>query len=195
MMKPPKKPSKENVKDDRRHLTPLEVGKLLDVTKGSRNEARDRCLILLMFRHGLRVSEALGLKLAHVDLDGRTLHAARLKKGLSTTHPLRADELRTLRAWLTERHRMKPKTKALFVSERRQPLSRKTAWLFIREYGKDAGLEIAAHPHMLRHACGFALANQGADTRLIQDYLGHRNIQHTVRYTATNPARVERLWR
>jgi integrase len=62
-------------------------------------------------------------------------------------------------------------------------------------YGECAGLSVEAHPHMLRHACGFALADQGADTRLIQDYLGHRNIQHTVKYTATNPARFERLWR
>jgi type 1 fimbriae regulatory protein FimB len=74
-------------------------------------------------------------------------------------------------------------------------LSRKTAWLFIRHYGEVADLSLSAHPHMLRHACGFALADQGAYTRLIQDYLGHRNIQHTVRYTATNPARFERLWR
>ena len=62
-------------------------------------------------------------------------------------------------------------------------------------YGELAGLPVEAHPHMLRHACGFALADQGADTRLIQDYLGHRNFQHTVKYTATNPARFERLWR
>ena len=181
--------------DDRKHLTPREVERLIEATKGSRNEARDRCLLLLMFRHGLRVSEALGLKLSQVDLEGRTLHVARLKKGLSTTHPLRSDECRALRAWLAERERMQPKGKALFVSERRGPLSRKTAWLAVRRYGEAAGLEVAAHPHMLRHACGFALADQGADTRLIQDYLGHRNIQHTVRYTATNPARFERLWR
>jgi type 1 fimbriae regulatory protein FimB len=67
--------------------------------------------------------------------------------------------------------------------------------VMIRDYGRDAGLAVASNPHMLRHACGYALADQGADTRLIQDYLGHRNIQHTVRYTATNPARFERLWR
>jgi len=90
---------------------------------------------------------------------------------------------------------MKPDTDAFFVTERRGPLSRKTAWVMIRDYGRLAGLSVEAHPHMLRHACGFALADQGADTRLIQDYLGHRNIQHTVRYTATNPARFERLWR
>jgi type 1 fimbriae regulatory protein FimB len=181
--------------DERRHLTGLEVEKLLAAVKGARHEARDRCLILLMFRHGLRVSEAVGLKLSDVDLEGRSLHVKRLKRGLSTTHPLRGDELRVLKAWLTERQRMKPDGKALFVSERRQPLSRKTAWVIIRDYGEEAGLAVASHPHMLRHACGYALADQGADTRLIQDYLGHRNIQHTVRYTATNPARFERLWR
>jgi len=180
---------------DRRHLTQGEVQRLIAATRGSRNEARDRCLLLLMFRHGLRVSEACGLALSHLDLEGRTLHVARLKRGLSTTHPLRTDELRALRAWLSERARMQPETKALFISERRGPLSRKTAWLAIRRYGEAAGLDVAAHPHMLRHACGFALADQGADTRLIQDYLGHRNIQHTVRYTATNPARFEKLWR
>jgi len=181
--------------DDRKHLTSREVEKLLAATRGTRNEARNRCLFLLMFRHGLRVSEALGLQLSQIDLEGRTLHVARLKQGLSTTHPLRADECRAVRAWLIERARMRPNTKALFVSERRGPLSRKTVWLALRRTGEAAGLEIAAHPHMLRHACGFALADQGADTRLIQDYLGHRNIQHTVRYTATNAARFERLWR
>jgi type 1 fimbriae regulatory protein FimB len=90
---------------------------------------------------------------------------------------------------------MKPETDAFFISERRSPLSRKTTWLMIRDYGRQAGLSVDTQPHMLRYACGFALADQGADTRLIQDYLGHRNIQHTVRYTATNPARFERLWR
>src|SRR3989454_12848598 len=90
---------------------------------------------------------------------------------------------------------MKPATDAFFISERRGPLSRKTVWFMIGRYGELAGLPVDAHPHMLRHACGFALADQGADTRLIQDYLGHRNIQHTVMYTATNSARFERLWR
>lgn len=180
---------------ERKHLTALEVEKLLAATRGARNEARDRCLLLLMFRHGLRVSEACGLDLSQVDIESRVLHVARLKKGLSTTHPLRADEVRVIKAWLAERARLKPEGQALFISERRTPLSRKTAWAAIRKYGELAGLPLPAHPHMLRHACGFALADQGADTRLIQDYLGHRNIQHTVRYTATNPARFEKLWR
>jgi type 1 fimbriae regulatory protein FimB len=128
-------------------------------------------------------------------VESRVLHVKRLKDGLSTTHPLRGDEIRVIKAWLAERARMKPEKDAFFVTERRGPLSRKTAWVMIRGYGRLAGLPVEAHPHMLRHACGFALADQGADTRLIQDYLGHRNIQHTVRYTATNPVRFEWLWR
>ena len=180
---------------DRKHLVSAEVQKLLDATKGTRNAARDRCLLLLMFRHGLRVSEACGLVLSQVDIESRVLHVARLKAGLSTTHPLRGDELKAIRAWLAIRARMEPETDAFFISERRGLLSRKTAWVMIRHYGELAGLSVDAHPHMLRHACGFALADQGADTRFIQDYLGHRNIQHTVMYTATNPARFERLWR
>jgi type 1 fimbriae regulatory protein FimB len=171
------------------------VNKLIAATKGSRNEARDRCLVLLTFRHGLRVSEACGLRLSQVDLESRVLHVQRLKKGLSTTHPLRSDEIKVIKAWLKERAKMQPETDAFFLSERRGPLNRKTAWLAIRTYGERAGLPVAAHPHMIRHSCGFALADQGADTRLIQDYLGHRNIQHTVMYTAANPARFERLWR
>jgi type 1 fimbriae regulatory protein FimB len=180
---------------DRKHLVSAEVEKLIAATKGTRHETRDRCLLLLMFRHGLRVSEACGLVLSQVDTESRVLHVTRLKDGLSTMHPLRGDDLRAIKAWLADRARMKPETDAFFISERRSPLSRKTAWLMIRDYGRLAGLPVEAHPHMLRHACGFALADQGADTRLIQDYLGHRNIQHTVRYTATNPARFERLWR
>ncbi len=180
---------------DRKHLTSGEIDKLLAATKGTRHEARDRCLLLLMFRHGLRVSEACGLVLSQVNTESRVLHVARLKAGLSTTHPLRGNELKAIKAWLADRAKMKPQTDAFFISERRSPLSRKTAWLAIRAYGRRADLPVEAHPHMLRHACGFALADQGADTRLIQDYLGHRNIQHTVMYTATNPARFERLWR
>ena len=180
---------------DRKHLTGREVERLIEATKGSRNEARDRCLFLLMFRHGLRVSEACQMKLDQVDAESRVLHVARLKAGLSTTQPLRGDELRAIAAWLKERARMKPTGRTFFVSEQRKPLHRSTVNLALRKYSAGASLSLLAHPHMLRHACGFALADQGADTRLIQDYLGHRNIQHTVRYTATNPARFEKLWR
>lgn len=180
---------------ERKHLVSAEVDRLIEAAGRSRNAARDRCLLLLMFRHGLRVSEACALQLSQVDVESRVLHVSRMKKGLSTTHPLRTDELKAIKAWLAARAKMKPETDDFFLSNRRGPLSRKTAWLAIRNYGELAGLPLPAHPHMLRHACGFALADQGADTRLIQDYLGHRNIQHTVIYTAANPARFEKLWR
>jgi type 1 fimbriae regulatory protein FimB len=180
---------------DRQHLTPREVERLIAATKGSRNEARDRCLLLLMFRHGLRVSEACRLKLSQVDTESRVLHIARLQHGLSTTQPLRGDELRAIGAWLKERARMMPAGKSFFVSEQRTPLHRSTVNFAVQKYSQAAALPLLAHPHMLRHACGFALADQGADTRLIQDYLGHRNIQHTARYTAGNSARFEKLWR
>ena len=180
---------------ERKHLTQSDEAKLMDAIKGATHEVRDRCLVLLMYRHGLRVSEACGLKLSQVDLYDGVLHVQRLKGGLSTTHPLRSDEMKALRAWLAVRGRMAPGCDALFVSNRRMPINRRTVWVALRGYGEKAGLLVEAHPHMLRHACGYALADRGADTRLIQDYLGHRNIQHTVRYTATNPARFEKLWR
>ena len=146
----------------RKHLTGREVERLLEATKGGRNEARDRCLLLLMFRHGLRVSEAYRLKLDQVDAESRVLHVARLKGGLSTTQPLRGDELRATAAWLKERTRMKvPDTaKTFFLSEQRKPLHRSTVNLLLEKYSVAASLPVIAHPHMLRHACGFALADQ-----------------------------------
>jgi len=157
--------------DDRKHLTSREIEKLIAATMGRGTKRVTVACSCSCFATGLRVSEALSLNLSQIDLEGRTLHVSRLKSGLSTNHPLRADECRAIRAWLTVREKMKPETKTLFVSARRGALSRKTAWLAIRQYGEAAELEIAAHPHMLRHACGFALADQCSDTRLIQDYL------------------------
>ena len=111
--------------------------------------------------------------------ESRVPHDARLKGGLSTTHPLRGDEIRAIKAWLVERTRMKAPGRTFFLSEQRKPLHRSTVNLALRKYGEKAKLPVAEHTHMLRRACGFALADQGADTRLIQVYLGHRNIQHT----------------
>lgn len=181
--------------DTRKHLTAREVDRLIEATKGSRHAVRDRCLLLLMFRHGLRVSEACALRLDQVDVESGVMHITRLKKGLSTSHPLRGNEIRAIKAWLAERGKLGAIGKTFFVSQQRKPLDRSTVWLAIRRYGELAGLDLAVHPHQLRHGCGFALADQGADTRLIQDYLGHRDIRHTVIYTATNPARFDRLWR
>lgn len=204
----PPKPRRAASDGERKHLTALEVDRLLMAAKANpRTGLRDRCLIFLMFRHGLRVTEACAMRIAQVDLESKILQVQRLKGGLSTTQPLRTEEIRLLKSWMAERERWLRQwrkkdsaggtldSQALFLSTRGTALSRKTFWTLLRRYGEVAGLALPPHPHMLRHACGFALADQGADTRLIQDYLGHRNIQHTVRYTATNPLRFEKLWR
>src|ERR1700751_2718080 len=158
-MPAPRKPARK--RNTRRHearrdyLTGLEVGKLMAATRGSRNEARDRCLLFLMFRHGLRVSEACRLKLDQVDTKGKVLHIARLKRGFSTTHPLRGDELKAIGAWLRQGARMKPGGKTFFVSEQQKPLHRSTVNLMLDACSKAAALPFSAHPHMLRDACGF----------------------------------------
>jgi integrase len=138
--------------NDRKHLSGREFERLLEAVRGSRNEIRDRCLILLVFRHGLRDSEACGLDLEQVDVESRILHVARLKGGLSTTHPLRGDEIRAIKAWLVERSRMKAPGRSFFLSERRKPLHRSTDNLLLRKYGEKARLPVADQPHMLRHA-------------------------------------------
>jgi site-specific recombinase XerC len=140
----------------RNHLTGREVERLIEATKGSRNETRDRCLVLLIFRHDFRVSEACRLKLDQVDTESRVLHVARLKGGLSTTHPLRGDELRAIGAWLKERTRMKPAGKTFFVSEQRKPLHRSTVNLTLRKYGALAAPACPsphAAPRVRLHPC------------------------------------------
>ena len=133
----------------RDYLAGLDVGNLIAATRGSRNEARDRCLLFLMFRHGLRVSEACRLKLDQVDTKGKVLHIARLKRGFSTTHPLRGDELKAIGAWLKQRARLQPTGKTFFVSERRKPLHRSTVNFLLGVCSKAAALPFSAHPHML----------------------------------------------
>lgn len=183
------------IMQERKHLAQHEVEKLLKAAEGTRHKERNRCFIMLVFRHGLRVSEACKMRMSQIDLEGRTLHVQRLKRGLSTSHPLRPDEIRIIKKWLEKRAVGKEVEDWVFLNERGTRLSRGAAWYMIKKCGEEAGLSLPAHPHMLRHACGYALADQGADTRLIQDYIGHRNIKHTVKYTASNPARYEKLWK
>jgi len=183
----------------REYLTPDEVAKLLAATRKaetSRNSQRDYCLLFLMVRHGLRVSEACQLKLSDIDLVAKTIHVARLKRGSPAVHPIyNGGEIQSLHAWLKIRHTIESQYDNVFLSERRTPLSRATVWGLIQKYAAAAGLDgLKVHPHMLRHACGFDLANRGADTRLIQGFLGHQNIQHTVRYTELAPNRFANLY-
>jgi len=175
----------------RNYLTQQEIEQLIAQIPKGRNQARNTCMLLLCFFHGLRVSELLGLKLSDFDLSSRVLFVRRLKNGFSTSHPLNPRVINAIHSWLTARNKNNAVSVSdyLFPSPKGGMLSRQTIYLLFQRYGELASLDIKVHPHMLRHACGFELANKGMDTRLIQDYLGHRNISHTVRYTASNPER------
>jgi integrase len=176
----------------REYLIPDEVEKLLQASaKLGRHGARDRTLILLAYRHGLRVSELVALRWDQVDLKAGMLHVARLKNGVASTHPIRGPELRALR----ELRRDYPSSPYLFVSELGGPLTPATVRKLITRAGEKAKLPFPIHPHMLRHSTGYKLANDGQDTRSIQQYLGHRNITHTVRYTELSPERFKGFWK
>lgn len=187
---PPKKPTNAE-RRSREYLTAHEVDQVIAAArKMGRHSCRDVALILLMYRHGLRVAEAVSLRWDVVDLRAGLLHVHRIKNGLPTIHPLRGPEIRALR----QLRRDYPETPYLFVSERGGPLTDRAVRHIVLRAGEVAGLTFPIHPHMLRHACGFYLANKGIDTRAIQQYLGHRNIQHTVRYTALTPHRFTDFW-
>ena len=136
----------------------------------SRNTQRDYCILLLMFRHGLRVSELCSMKLSDIDLESKVFHVRRLKGCDHGVHEFYDGETAAIRAWLVERGKMNPSAavEELFISERRRPLSRVTIWVMIRQVAAAAGLEhLELHPHMLRHSCGYALVNKGTDIRII----------------------------
>jgi type 1 fimbriae regulatory protein FimB/type 1 fimbriae regulatory protein FimE len=175
----------------REHLTAAEVESLIEAAKGNRHGHRDATMILLAYRHGLRACELVDLEWSQVDFKAAVLHVRRAKKGTPATHPLRGDEMRALR----KLQRESAASSFVFVSERSSPFSTAGFAKMIERVGAAAGLDFKAHPHMLRHACGFALANAGHDTRALQAYLGHRNIQHTVRYTELAPNRFKDFWR
>ena len=175
----------------RDYLRPDEVDAMVQAARQSgRHRVRDAAIILMMFRHGLRTAELVALRWQQVDLKTGYLDVHRVKRGHDAKHPLRGPQLRLLR----ELQRLYPDSPYVFVSERKAPLSPRSIREIVARLGKLAGLPFVPHPHQLRHACGYYLASHGHDTRAIQDYLGHRNIQHTVRYTAMAPHRFETFW-
>lgn len=174
----------------REHLVPSEVADLVaSAGKLGRNRNRDRCIILTMYRHGLRVSELLSLRWSQIDFKQATVHVNRLKRGTPSTQPIMGDELRLLR-----KVKKTCDSAYVFISERGTPLTRSSIAAIVRRAGIEAKIGLKLHPHMLRHSTGYYLANKGTDTRTIQAYLGHRSIQHTVRYTELAPGRFDKLW-
>jgi type 1 fimbriae regulatory protein FimE len=177
----------------REYLTPKEVHQLERAAgRLGRHGQRDATLILMMFRHGLRVSEAIALRWDQVQLTERpTLDVRRLKGGVDMPHPLHGPEIRALR----QLRRQYPDSAYVFASERGASMTASNVRKMVTRAGEEAKLPFPVHPHMLRHSIGYKFASAGADTRLIQDYLGHKSIQHTVRYTKTNPERFVKLFR
>ena len=176
----------------REYLTPTEVERLLRATKANRWAHRDATMILVSYRHGLRASELTDLRWDQIDFGTATLHVRRVKQGSPSTHPILGDELRMLRRLQREQE---PKSPFVFTSERGSPFTTAGFARMVERAGEQARLGFKVHPHMLRHACGFALASKGHDTRALQAYLGHKNIQHTVRYTELAPTRFKNFWR
>jgi integrase len=172
----------------REHLTEAEITKLLAALKGNRHGPRDWLIGLMICRHGLRVSEACDLRWDDIDLAARTVVIRRLKGSRDSTHYLERDELAGLR-------RLPRQSAYVFVNERGQPSGRMGIARLIERAGEAAGLHFPAHVHMLRHSCGYALANKGMDTRRLQHYLGHASITNTVRYFAMSPEPFRDLWR
>ncbi|EBW5295425.1 tyrosine-type recombinase/integrase [Salmonella enterica subsp. enterica serovar Hvittingfoss] len=181
----------------RKYITDNEWCSFFKAITNSVNECRDKTMFYLMYIHGLRVSEVIGLTLSDIDLKEKIIYIRRLKNGFSTVHPLHMDELSLLNEWMNIRSSYVNSTlnSWLFLSAYGKKISRQWIYKICKKYGQKSGIPLNLHPHMLRHACGYALANQGLDTRLIQDYLGHRNIHYTVLYTASNAERFRKAWK
>ncbi|MEZ5429462.1 MAG: tyrosine-type recombinase/integrase [Pyrinomonadaceae bacterium] len=192
----PKKSVKQTVDPKAKNfLTESEMKKFLAAARKGRHGVRDLCLMLLAYRHAFRVSELIDVRLKDIDLETARIYVRRVKGSLSTHQPIEGDELRAIRAWLRTRETYpNSNSNYLFLSER-GPLIRQAINYLVKAIGDRAKLNFAVNPHMLRHSTGYYLANRGFDTRLIQDYLGHKNITHTVRYTRTAASRFENLWR
>lgn len=176
---------------DREYLSESEIEQLMSTAKNTgRHGHRDSTMILIAFRHGLRVSELVCLRWPQFDLLKGLLHVNRLKNGVNSTHPISGVELRALR----KLKRDYPDTDFVFVSERGSPLTDHTFRKLLTRAGEKSSLGVSVHPHMLRHSTGFKLANDGHDTRSIQLYLGHRNIQNTTKYTQLSYTRFNNFW-
>lgn len=175
----------------RRYLTEGELTKLIKAARKGRYGQRDATLVLLMARHGLRVTEACDLRWDQVDLTKAHLHVKRLKGGIHSVHPIQGDELRALRELKREQE---PQSVFVFTSERGGPMTRSNVAKMITKAGEAAGIA-NPHPHMLRHTCGHLLADAGHDTRRLQLWLGHADIKHTARYSELSAKPVADFWR
>ena len=175
----------------REYLTEREIEKLMDAASGNRWGQRDATAILIAYRHGLRASELVALRWDDIDFRTGKLHVRRSKGGTPSVHPIGGRELRALRRLQREGQ----PGLYVFTSERLAPLSVAGYQRMVARAGEAAGFPFQISSHVLRHSCGYKLANDGRDTRSIQHYLGHRSIASTARYTALAPDRFKDFWK
>jgi integrase len=183
-----RRPSNSEMGRDREHLTEREVESLITAAKGNRHGHRDATMILIGLRHGLRVSELCSLQWSSIEFETGTVYVRRAKGGQEATHPLLGDELRALRELKRQA------SPFVFASERGGPFTPSGFAKLLARAGEEAEISFKVHPHTLRHACGYALANKGLDTRTLQAYLGHHSINSTTRYAALAPGRFKNIW-
>lgn len=189
------KTSKKREPKIKTFLTEAEIEAFLQAAKKTRNGKRDYCLMLVVFRHGLRVSEAIDIRLRELDFSACCLNVRRLKGSRSGLQPIEGDEIRAIKAWMhvRELHKMGG-SDLLFLSEQGK-FTRQAINYLVKTIAKKAGFDFPVNPHMLRHSTGYALANKNTATRTIQELLGHAKIQNTERYVASNPERLRGIWR
>jgi len=174
----------------REYLEPGEVERMISAARKTRNSTRDAALVMLMYRHGLRVQEAANLRWLDVDLDAEKIQIRRLKGRSAKAshpaqHPLSGPELRILK----QLRRENPACEHVFGG-----MAKRTMQWTITKLGEKIGLPFPVHAHMLRHALGFVMANKGVDTRTLGDFMGHRSLDSTMIYTQIAPARFATMW-
>ena len=187
---PPRRAFNADVRP-REYLTPKEVDRLMEgARKRGRYGLRDATMVLVTYRHGLRASEVCSLAWDQIDFAQGLLHTRRLKRGIPSVHPMSGGEVRALRTLRRE----DAGGRFVFMTERKAPMTRRGFHNVVALAGVAAKFAFPVHPHMLRHATGYKLANDGQDTRALQHYLGHKNIMHTVGYTELASDRFRHFW-
>jgi type 1 fimbriae regulatory protein FimB len=176
-------------RDGHKYLTADQVGALIKEARHSRNGLRDALMVSLCYHHGLRVSELLALRWNAVNFKAADMAVNRIKNGRSNRQPLDGDDLRALRALYRERK----SDEWIFTSEQGGPFTRDGFAKLLKAAAKRTGIK-NVHPHALRHACGHVLAVKGKETRLLGEWLGHRNLNNTGVYTEGVSARFRGMW-
>jgi len=148
--------------------------------------------MLLTYRHGLRVSELVDLRVGDLDLEKGTIRCRRTTGSRSGLHAMEKDEVDAVKTVL--RGRKVGATDYLFQSNRAPKMGRSGFWKVVAKAGDRAGLPFLVDPHQLRQACGYHLSEKGVDLRFIQDYFGHKYVQNTMRYANLDAARFKKLW-